>query len=230
LLLHGWLQVGRELLPLARELAANYRVVLPDLPGYGRSTPPNRIYPADFYERDARIMCEFVDTLKLKDIAVLGYSDGGEVALIMGVSRPELCRCVVTWGAMGHLTPELCDYAQNVIAPLNMGQSERKLHPKQDISKWPQAWAEGFCAMIAAGGDVSLSRAANIRNLLLMVGDLDKLNPPEAARQFVETANLENQKSCQRMFQLFTQTGHGIHDERPVQFTETVREFLKSTY
>src|SRR4051812_27237802 len=42
LLMHGWLQIGRDLLPLAKELAADYRVILPDLPGYGRSVPPFR--------------------------------------------------------------------------------------------------------------------------------------------------------------------------------------------
>ncbi|SRR5258706_1130734 len=232
LLLHGWMQIGRDLLLLAQALASEYRVILPDLPGYGRSVPSHRTFPTNFYERDADIMCEFVDALELKNLDVLGYSDGGEVALLMGVTRPELFRSIVTWGAVGYLSPDLCDYAQNVMAVLPIGGAERKLHPGQDVAKWPRQWTESFCAMIAAGGDISLSRAAQMQaSLLLMVGDQDTLNSADAGRSFVEAAetahhNMPNPKPS-RMFRVFAQTGHAIHEERPTQFIETAREFLR---
>src|SRR5579859_1878315 len=92
LLMHGWTQVGRDLLPLAQALASEYHVFLPDLPGYGRSAPPIRTFPVDFYERDAAVMVAFLDALNLQRVRVLGYSDGGEVALLMPILRPDLIR------------------------------------------------------------------------------------------------------------------------------------------
>jgi len=39
LLLHGTPSPGEDWLPLAEELAPRYRVLIPDLPGYGASPP-----------------------------------------------------------------------------------------------------------------------------------------------------------------------------------------------
>ncbi|MFN7211248.1 MAG: alpha/beta fold hydrolase, partial [Aggregatilineales bacterium] len=64
LILHGWVEVGRDHLPLAERLAAaGYGVILPDIVGYGRSVPPKRTYPNDFYRRDAAVMGEFLAAL-----------------------------------------------------------------------------------------------------------------------------------------------------------------------
>src|SRR6267142_1696081 len=83
LLMHGWLQVGRDLLAIANNLANSYRVVLPDMPGYGRSVPPYRTFPPDFYQRDAALMSGFLDALQLSKVHIVGHSDGGEGALLM---------------------------------------------------------------------------------------------------------------------------------------------------
>ncbi|CAG0967235.1 partial Haloalkane dehalogenase, partial [Anaerolineae bacterium] len=92
LLMHGWMEVGRDLAAVGNALAgAGYRVILPDLPGYGRSVPPQRTYPPDFYQRDAAIMAGLLDQLGLTSAHVMGFSDGGEVALLIGVTRPDLC-------------------------------------------------------------------------------------------------------------------------------------------
>src|SRR5260221_10578201 len=77
ILMHGYMQVGRDLMRLAQALATEYRVILPDLPGYGRSVPPFRTFPVDFYQRDAVLMGAFLDALKLPRVHVMGFSDGG---------------------------------------------------------------------------------------------------------------------------------------------------------
>src|SRR5215813_14050536 len=74
LLIHGWMQVGRRLIDLAQELARDYRVILPDLPGYGRSVPPYRRFTPDFYHRDAEMMGKLLDALNLTNVHILGFS------------------------------------------------------------------------------------------------------------------------------------------------------------
>src|SRR4051812_31482915 len=100
LLMHGWLQVGRDLLAIANYLAEWYHVILPDIPGNGHSVPPYRTFPADFYHRDATLMIGFLDALQLSKVHIIGHSDGGEVALLMPILRPDLCRSVIAWGAV----------------------------------------------------------------------------------------------------------------------------------
>src|SRR6478609_6814259 len=81
LLVHGFTGSGADLAGMADVLAAHYRVIRPDLPGYGRSDPQPRRYTPDFYEEDGRTMGRFLDTLGIARAVVLGFSDGGEVAI-----------------------------------------------------------------------------------------------------------------------------------------------------
>ena len=77
--------------------------------------------------------------------------------------------------------------------------------------------------LIAAGGDLSLSRAPEITcPLLLMLGDNDKLNPVEDGRRFVDTVS-----SKDKTFEVFENTRHAIQDEQPERFLSLVRGFLK---
>jgi pimeloyl-ACP methyl ester carboxylesterase len=104
----------------------------------------------------------------------------------------------------------------------------RARHPGQRIEKWQPAWIEAFCAIVAAGGDLSLGRAADIAcPLLLMVGEHDRLNPPDNVWAFVQAATRPG--SPPRHFKVFAGAGHALHDERPDQFVAAVLGFLKQT-
>jgi valacyclovir hydrolase len=227
LLMGGWMQVIADLAPLAAALAADHTVYRVDLPGYGRSVPPFRTFPDDFYHRDAAIMAGFLDALDLTGFHIMGFSDGGETALLLSILRPERCRSVIAWGAVGAFSADLGQYVRQYIAPMKVDDAIRIKHPGQNVDDWPRQWAQAFCEMIEAGGDVSLSRAAEIRcPLLLMLGDQDNLNPVVDGQRFVEAASYAG--SPARVFKVFADTGHGIHEERPDQFIATMRDFWKT--
>jgi valacyclovir hydrolase len=227
LLMGGWMQVIADLAPLAAVLATDHTVYHVDLPGYGRSVPPFRTFPDDFYHRDAAIMAGFLDALDLTGVHIMGFSDGGETALLLGILRPQRCRSVVAWGAVGAFSPHLCEYVRQHTLPLKLWDEIKINHPGQNIDDWPRQWVEAFCAMIEAGGDVSLSRAAEIRcPLLLMIGDRDNLNPVADAQRYIEAATYRD--SPARVLKVFEATGHSIHEERPEQFIAAVREFWRA--
>jgi valacyclovir hydrolase len=229
LLMHGWLQVGRDLLAIANNLADTYRVILPDMPGSGRSVPPYRTFPADFYHRDARLMVGFLDALNLSSVHIVGHSDGGEVALLTPILRPDLCRSVAVWGAVGAFDAELCDHVRREVLPMKINDSQRARHPGQNVDVWPAQWVEAFCAIVAAGGDVSLSRAHEIRcPLLLMLGDQDKLNPVAAGQRFIRAASNTADNGAPKQLEVFVGAGHQIHNQQPDKFLKTVRLFLQS--
>jgi valacyclovir hydrolase len=222
LLMHGWIQVGRDLESLAAQLASRYQVIVVDMPGYGQSVPPLRSYPADFYQRDAAIMVKFLDKLGLTNVHIMGFSDGGEVALLLPILRPDLCRSVTAWGAIGAFDPDACERCRQNLPPTWITDKLRADHPGQDVDQWPYQWVEAFCALIAAGGDISLSRAALIRcPLLLLLGENDSLNPPPAGQRYLHAAG-----STAKILKIFAGASHAIHEQQPELFLQTVFTFL----
>ncbi len=224
LLMHGWTDVGRDLLSVAESLP-EYQCILPDLPGYGNSVPPHRTFPQDFYFRDAGVMCAFLDEISLKDVHIAGFSDGGEVALLMPIMRPDLCRSVMAWGAVGAFGLDAAQRARQGKMPSWFDTSLEAKHPGQDVYSWHRAWVEGFAAMIEAGGDLSLGRASEILcPLFLMLGEHDTLNPIVAGERFIRQAARE--KMIRRL-EAFKGAGHAIHSEQPEAFIAAYRAFLK---
>ncbi len=59
------------------ELSKKYRVIAPDIPGYGDSSVPNTPWSFEDY---AKFFQSFVNRLELKEFVVVGYSFGGGIA------------------------------------------------------------------------------------------------------------------------------------------------------
>jgi valacyclovir hydrolase len=223
-LIHGFAQVGRDLGLLARALATRYSVILPDVPGYGRSTPPTRSFPQDFYMRDAQLIGAWLAAIQVERAHILGFSDGGEIALLMPILFPALCRSVVAWGAVGSFSTDLCDTARKLFIPAMITDDIRAHHPGQPVESWPAQWAKTFCAIAKAGGDISLRRAGEITcPLLLINGDDDTMNPVRDGERFIQAVG-----SAKKQFTVFENTGHALHLEQPSRFLSLVRSFLNN--
>ena len=80
-------------------LAEHFRVIVPDLPGYGGST--KRIDRADPFGDLAGAMLDLLDVLKIERAHVLGNSLGGACALRMALERPEPIDRLVLLGPGG---------------------------------------------------------------------------------------------------------------------------------
>ena len=223
LFMHGWVMVGSDMLPLANAIATlQRRVIVPDLPGYGQSVPPFRGFPADFYQRDAVLMTKFLDALGLKQVDIMGFSDGGEVALLMPILRPDLCRNMIVWGAIGSFPLDMCEPQRRALPHTWITDEDRAKHPGQNIDLWPYQWVDAFCAVIEQhGGDVSLSRAHTIKSpTLIILGDQDRLNPSAYAQKFID--RIPNREGKLRVF---PGVGHSVHTERPQEFFDTIKDF-----
>ena len=85
-LLHGLGATNASLLPTLWDLASNYRVVAPDLPGFGESGKPLRSYHAAFF---SNWLQAFLDELGIEKADLLGNSMGGRVAIELGLRAPE---------------------------------------------------------------------------------------------------------------------------------------------
>ncbi|MEL6270841.1 MAG: alpha/beta hydrolase [Chloroflexota bacterium] len=224
--IHGWLGTARtDLGNVIDWLSESYRVIGPTLRGYGQSRPPQRDFPNDFYYRDADDVLALMDALEIEKAHIIGYSDGGEVALICTGKQPERFLSVTTWGSVGYFGPEMRPAAQRS-APATFLSNDPELMARHEITNakaFVADWISAVVYMIDRGGDVSLSMAPNITcPVLLMLGDKDTLNPEKYGQRFVDVA--PNARLV-----MFKDTGHPVHDEQWEQFTKTVGPFLKST-
>lgn len=67
-------------------LADNYKLVMPDLVGFGKSSHPRE---TPDYNLQARVLHELLETMNVGKVSVVGYSWGGQVALELAINSPE---------------------------------------------------------------------------------------------------------------------------------------------
>lgn len=209
-------------------LAGHYRVIAAELPGSGRSGPQPRKYSPGFYDQDAQAFVALLEARGAVPARLLGFSDGGEVALVMAAISPKVASTVLTWGAAGAINdpgghiaaffrqvvddpqPDAHDYRDYLVA--NYGESIARATT--------QSFANVMDAMVAAGGDIVLKRAGQITcPVMLMVGQRDFI----ASKSQIETlASLMPQAVSIEV----QDAGHGIHEDRPEWFVEAVMDWL----
>ena len=91
LLLHGYPQTHRIWHRVAPALTRNFTLVMPDLPGYGRSKgpPPDREHRAYSKRRMAEEMVALMERLGFPRFALAGHDRGGRVGYRMCLDHPQ---------------------------------------------------------------------------------------------------------------------------------------------
>jgi pimeloyl-ACP methyl ester carboxylesterase len=106
LLIHGGTVNHSMWVPHIPALARHFRVIAPDSRGHGRTKNPS-----DFmsYRLLADDMASFVQALELEQPSVCGFSDGGQIALEMGMRYPQLAHAYVICAATYRWPGAYCD-------------------------------------------------------------------------------------------------------------------------
>jgi haloacetate dehalogenase len=86
-LLHGWPQTSYCWHKIMAPLAEHYRVVAPDLRGYGRSEKPVGDYTKRRMAQDVR---ELIERLGYDEVRLVGHDRGARVAHRFALDHPEL--------------------------------------------------------------------------------------------------------------------------------------------
>jgi 3-oxoadipate enol-lactonase len=85
LLIHGLGSNGAAWAFQVAALEHRFRLIIPDLPGSGHSSPPRSEYTIGGF---AHAMWRLMDHLKIAQTNIVGFSLGGAVALEMATLRP----------------------------------------------------------------------------------------------------------------------------------------------
>ncbi|MDD3559821.1 MAG: alpha/beta hydrolase, partial [Melioribacteraceae bacterium] len=78
LLLHGYTLSGKLWDPFIEKLSQNFTVIIPDLPGHGKSDEVKGKYT---FEKFAEVMIGFLDQLEVSEVNAVGHSGGGMTIL-----------------------------------------------------------------------------------------------------------------------------------------------------
>jgi valacyclovir hydrolase len=228
-LLPGWGGSIAGLGNFRRELSDGFRVIAADLPGSGRSQPQPRRYATGYYADDAQTLIGLLDELEVDAAHFVGFSDGGEEALLIAALEPARARSVVTWGAAGQIvaTPaELAALATIVDTPdeslLPLAAYLVQAYGAQNARIMAATWADAMRGIVDAGGDISRQRAELITcPALLIAGTSDPFCPPDLVREMAEAVPRGE-------FREAAGAGHDVHLSHHRWLAEAVLDWLSS--
>ncbi len=92
LLLHGNMSAGSHFEPVFEGFEKHFRIIAPDLRGFGDSTYHTPIESLDDFAEDVR---QLMDELHIYDAHVAGWSTGGGVAMSLAADHPERVKTLV---------------------------------------------------------------------------------------------------------------------------------------
>jgi valacyclovir hydrolase len=190
----GWAGNIIELSRLRAALAPGFRVLAVDLPGSGRSEPQPRSYDAGYYKDDALALLGLLDAIGVSAAHLVGFSDGGEEAVLMAELRPGLALSLFTWGAAGKIEAapgelasieNVIDQPTDALAPLAAYLAT--VYDPDSARIMTRSWAQAMREIVAAGGDISRNSAHLIScPALLVAGTYDPHCPPGLTRELAE--------------------------------------------
>lgn len=244
-LIHGFLSStfvwSRVFLGLA---AAGFRVIAPDLIGYGYSAKPGNF---DYsIESQAKMLAGLLERLGSNGATLVGSSYGGAVAATVALDQPELVRRLVLVGAVSNNEPKRfmmmrlvrTPVVGDIVSPLLAGSRRllrarmKRVYDRHQASLDEFRVDARFLPLRAAGTHRAIIRT--VRNwdaeriqrearlikqpTLLIWGDNDPdvpLRDGEELQQQIESSRLLVFRDC----------GHHPQEEYPTAFTEAVLEF-----
>ncbi|MFA5754905.1 MAG: alpha/beta hydrolase [Candidatus Paceibacterota bacterium] len=91
LILHGWGAGSSSWMRTIEELSSNgFQVIVPDLPGFGKTNPPSTIWGVGEY---ADFIDDFIREIKVNNISVLGHSFGGGIITKLKTNLDKIIFC-----------------------------------------------------------------------------------------------------------------------------------------
>lgn len=245
LLIHGFASSNLVWSKVLLELAdAGFRVLAPDLLGYGYSDKPKEM---DYtITRQAQMITGLMQQLEIERAIVVGSSYGGAVAATIALDRPELVEKLILVGAVTNNRPTRYMLMRlfgspiigDILSPLLVGSRRllrRRMKRVYDRHSWelderrvdarhiPLRTRGAHRAIIRTvrrwdAERVSRDAHLMIRPTLIVWGENDREVSVEDGRRI--HAQIPNSRLV-----IFRECGHLPHEEYPEEFTALVTEF-----
>lgn len=231
LMLHGWGVDGKNFESLAKLLAADYRVICLDLPGFGGTQTPVSAWHVRDY---AQFVAQFLSKLGLADLrAVVGHSFGGRV-VIKGLADGEFTarKAVLLDSAGIKPAPSLRSHAYRLVAAagknITVLPGIKKLAPRLRRRLYQSAGSQDYLKsgelrqifLNTISEDLSADAARITQPTLLIWGADDRDTPPADGQMLASAIN--NSK-----LEIISGAGHFVHADAPQRVADQILEFLQ---
>jgi 3-oxoadipate enol-lactonase len=223
--------------PVARLLAARYRVMRMDLRGHGRSPLLPLAYGLEDFADDVHATLVHQ---RFAPCAVVGFSFGGMVAQVLALRHPADVARLVLCACPGTLTDEVRRLAAQRAQDAERGGMAAVLEATLDrwftqpfraaggdaaargrlLSTDPRGWAQGWRAIAAIDTLPRLGRLSV--PALCIAGELDKSSPPPIVQAIADAIPGAG-------FQVLQGAPHMLFIEQPEAVVEAVSSFLGAT-
>ncbi|XP_023679327.1 valacyclovir hydrolase isoform X2 [Paramormyrops kingsleyae] len=226
----GQTDFGPQLKDLSKE---RFTLVSYDPRGYGRSRPPDRDFPPDFFDRDAKDAVDLMQTLGFGKFSLLGWSDGGITALIAAARNRSSVKKLVIWGANAYVSDQDVKI-YNAIKDVSTWSSKMR-KPMEDMygpeyfTRTWEAWVEAMSDFAQRpNGTVNVITSGSIcRDVLprigcptlIVHGEKDSMVPSFHPQYLLQNI----QGSC---LHLMPEGKHNLHLRFAAEFNRLVDEFL----
>ncbi len=243
LLLHGiptWSYLFHEVIA---PLAENYRVIAPDMIGYGYSDRRDRFDRS--IEVQADVIERLLDELDIKSSHFIAHDIGGGVAMILADRTPKLVRSMVlsnsvaydSWPvdemlALGHprnakMEPEQMKQLLEKAFEFGLSRPERLTDEFRDGIMAPYLEPEGIVSLVRNAASLNTNHTTPLTGrlsrmsqpTLMLWGVDDRWQPYSTAEQLVRdmpNASLHAIENC----------SHWVPQDAPDEFANTTLEFL----
>lgn len=221
LMLHGGFGDISDFQKVIPRLSEKYRVIIPDAPGLGRSEFADSILS---YQLLADYSSKFIDLLKLDSVYVVGWSDGGNTALLLAKNRPEKVKKIIVSGAnykLDGFTKEAFEQCKNL---------NDTTWVKKELEGWVKHYQElstkNWARYVTEGGTMWFQEQYFLKDdlekikasTLVIYGDKDMFTLEHG----IEIRNaIKNSQFC-----VIPDCSHQVFYEKPELFIEIALTFL----
>jgi pimeloyl-ACP methyl ester carboxylesterase len=235
LLIHGLGASAERWEHVIPQFAKNYRVLVPDLIGFGLSDKPLVDYTTDYLSDFIR---KFLKKLNINSVSILGSSLGGQIGAeftYQNNSMVEKLVLISPSGIMKHSTPALDAYVMAALYPSDSSASNAfqimsgsKNIDKKTIKgfvqrmKLPNAKMAFMSTLLGLkDAEIISEKLVSITSPTLIIwGENDPIIPIKYAQSFVSEID-----DCR--FVKMENCGHTPYVESPDEFYKIVSDFLK---
>ena len=217
------------------EFSKHYRVVVPDLIGFGHSDKPLVDYTTEFF---TDFISSFLNKLKIKKKKMIGSSLGGQITVdyaSQNLDSVENLVLVSPSGIMKHSTPALDAYVMAALYPDSEGAKnafQMMAGPRQQVKqriiedfvermKLPNAKMAFMSTLLGLKSAEVITKSLMKITIpsLIIWGEHDPVIPIKYADEFVSSI-----QDCR--FYMMDNCGHTPYVDDPSGFTKLVCDFI----
>jgi len=233
LILHGWAGSSNSWIEVQKILASNgFKVICPDLPGFGKSQSP----PVGWSVKDySDFALEFVEKLGFQKINLMGHSFGGRISIKFSIFYPEKLENLILCATAG-IRHNLNFYQRIIVSLARVGNY---LFSRKPLRRYQDSIRNIFYMILRQRDYLKVKGAMRETFQKIVIEDLEPDLPEIKTKTLIiwgkddKTVPLKDafvlkEKILQSTLEVIPKTSHTPNLEAPEKVAEIVSHFLRS--